>query len=284
MQRSEGLGFGELVLCAGTVPRSGFAERVAAAADAGFRAISLFPQDYRRARECGLSDSAMRRMLDDHGLAIAEIDPLLSWLPGAGAAGVDEAGREFLAAGEGEFYAIADALGARSINAALADPGGAELDAVAEAFAKLCDRAAAHGLLVTLEFLPWTRIRDVGTAAAVVGRADRANGGVMLDAWHHFRSGAPLAAIPAPRVFGIQLGDAPARPEANPIDETLHRRRVPGEGDADLAGLLRHLAAGGCRSPIGVEVFSDELAARPLREVAGRVADACRALLHRLEG
>ena len=279
MPRAADLAFGDLVLCAGTVPYASFAERVEAASAAGFRAISLFPQDYRRARESGLSDAEMRRMLDERGLHVAEIDPLLSWVPGTGEAGIVESGREFLAHGEDEFYAIADALGARSINAALADPGGAELDAIADAFAKLCDRAAAHGLLVTLEFLPWTKIRDAATATAIVERAGRTSGGVMLDAWHHFRSGAPLASICVPRVLGIQLSDAPAEAEPNLVEETLHRRRVPGEGDADLAGLLRQLSAGGCPAPIGVEVFSDALAAQPAREVARRVAEATRRLL-----
>jgi hypothetical protein len=40
--------------------------------------------------------------------------------------------------------------------------------------------------------------------------------------------------------------------------------------------LLRHLAAGGCTAPIGVEVFSDALAAEPLRDVARRCAAAAR--------
>jgi sugar phosphate isomerase/epimerase len=72
---------------------------------------------------------------------------------------------------------------------------------------------------------------------------------------------------------------AAARREADPIAETLHRRLVPGEGDADLVGLLRHLAAGGCTAPIGVEVFSDALAELPVREVARRVAAAARGVL-----
>ena len=274
------LGFGDLVLCAGTVSRSGLAERAAAVAEAGFAGLSLFVNDYRRARASGLSDADLRRVLGDHGLAVAEIDPLLSWLPGLDrAAGVVERGREFLADDEDGFYRVADALGARSINAALADPGEVDLDAVAEAFAKLCDRAAAHGLLVHLEFLPWTRIGDVTTALGVVERAGRANGGVMLDAWHHFRSGSADAAIPPARVLGLQLSDAPAQAEADPIAETLHRRLVPGEGDADLVGLLRRLGAGGCRAPVGVEVFSDALATLPVREVARRVAVAMRGIL-----
>jgi sugar phosphate isomerase/epimerase len=274
------LGFGDLVLCAGSVPRSSFAERAEAAAAAGFAAISLFPHDYRRAREAGASDAELRAVLRDWGVAVAEIDPLLSWLPGERAdAGVTDEGREFLAAGEDEFWAIAEALGARSVNAALADPGDASLERIADAFGGLCDRAATHGLKVTLEFLPWTRIRDAGAAAAVVTRAGRPNGGVMLDAWHHVRSGAPLASIDAKRVLGIQLADAPCEAEPDLVDETLHRRRVPGEGDTDLAGLLRHLAAGGCAAPIGVEVFSDALAARPVHEVATRLGDAVRRLV-----
>jgi sugar phosphate isomerase/epimerase len=274
------LAFGDLVLCAGTVPGSGLEERVAAAAEAGFAAISLFPHDYRRAREAGRSDAELRALLRDHGVAVAEIDPLLSWLPeGAGTAGVREEGHAFLEAREDAFYAAADALGARSINAAAADPGALALERVAEAFAALCDRAAAHGLEVTLEFLPWTRIRDAATALAVVERAGRPNGGLMLDAWHHFRSGSPHAAVPARRVRSIQLCDAPARPEPDPVEETLHRRLLPGDGAADVAGLVRHLAGGGCVAPIGVEVFSDALAAVPPREAARRAAGAARRVL-----
>ena len=274
------LAFGDFVLCAGTVPQSALRDRIVAAAEAGFAAISLFPHEYQAARDAGLSDADLRALLRDHDVAIAEIDPLLSWLPNdAAAAGISEEGQRFLAAGEDTFHAIAEALGARSINAALADPRPAALDAVADAFGALCERAAAHDLLVTLEFLPWTTLRNPATAAAVVERAGCANGGVMLDAWHWFRSGAPLASIPAARVFGIQLCDAPAQPEADLVEETLHRRRPPGEGDIDLAGLLRHLAAGGCTAPIGVEVFSDIVAAQPLRDTAEQMARALRKIL-----
>jgi len=274
------LGFGDLVLCAGTVPLSSLQERIVAAAQAGFAAISLFPHDYQRARASGLSDADLRGLLRDHDIRIAEIDPLLSWMPGDSAgAGMSDEGRAFLATGEDEFFAIADALGARSINAALADPRPVELDAVADAFGALCDRAAVHDLLVTLEFLPWTTIRDAAAAASVAVRAGRANGGVMLDAWHHFRSGAATASIPAAQVLGIQINDAPVQAEADPIDETLHRRLAPGDGEIDLVELLRHLVAGGCTAPIGVEVFSDAWAAAPLRDTTQCMADAARRIL-----
>jgi sugar phosphate isomerase/epimerase len=273
------LGFGDLVLCAGTVPRSGLAERAAAAAEAGFSALSLFADDYARARASGLSDADLRVLLRDHGLAVAELDPLLSWLPeDARGAGLTAEGRGFAAHGEEDFYRIADALGARSLNAVLAAPPP-DLDRIADAFAALCDRASAHGLLVHLEFLPWTSIRDAATAAALVARARRANGGIMLDAWQHARSGAPLGSVSVEHVTAVQLADAPRTAEADPVAETLHRRLLPGQGDSDLVGLLRHLAAGSCRAPIGVEVFSDAIGALPVREAARRAGDAARRVL-----
>ena len=101
----------DLVLCAGTLQRASFRERVDAAVAGGFKGLSLFASDYRRAKEDGLSDADMRSLLGDHDLQIAELDPLITWLPGA------VSGIPLFDASEDEFYAIHDALGARSINA-----------------------------------------------------------------------------------------------------------------------------------------------------------------------
>jgi sugar phosphate isomerase/epimerase len=78
-----GLGFGDLVLCAGTLPGAGLEERAAAAAEAGFAGISLFAADYARARAAGRSDADLRALLRDQGLAVAELDALLRWVPWA---------------------------------------------------------------------------------------------------------------------------------------------------------------------------------------------------------
>jgi sugar phosphate isomerase/epimerase len=155
---------------------------------------------------------------------------------------------------------------------------------IAEAFAGVCDRAAEHGLVVHLEFLPWTPIRDLKAALEIVEMADRPNGGVMLDSWHHFRSGADdelLRRLPGTRILGVQLNDAPREPEPDLIAETTRRRLLPGEGDIDLVGLVRILDEIGSRAPIGVEVFSEKLFALPAREVARRAGDAVREILRR---
>lgn len=269
-----------LILCRGTIAAAPFRERVESASRAGFGGISLFAGDYRDAKHSGWSDADLRALLQDHGIGIAELDPLLRWIPG-------QPDAEKGPADEAEFYAIAAALGARSLNVALGAPGDVPMDVVIEAFAGVCDRANDHGLLAHLEFLPWTCIRDLPAAASVVERAGRSNGGVMFDTWHHARSGmrdACLDEIDCSAVIAIQINDAPAEAEANVVDETLHRRRLPGRGDIPLAAILGKLRRGGCTAPIGVEVFSDELAALPFDEAARRCADATREVLKNVVG
>jgi sugar phosphate isomerase/epimerase len=278
------LGPGDLVLCSGTLAGDvGFRERVTAAAAGGFAGISLWARDYWHARDEGLGDADIRAVLDDSGLAVAELDGAWSWLPGADRTFAPEQDpAEFFRYQEDDLYRIADAVGARSLNAVDVFGGAWGIDAAADAFAALCDRAATHGLVVHLEFLPWSKIPDVSAAGEIAAKADRPNGGIAVDSWHFFR-GSPdwdaLRAVPGDRILGVQLSDGPAQPEANLIAATLRERRVPGEGDFDLAGLVATLGDLGAHAPIGVEVFSDALHALPPAEAAHRAGDATRKLL-----
>ena len=283
------LGAGDLVLCSGTLPRDvSFDTRIEAAKAGGFSAISLWGRDYQRARDDGLSDADMRHLLADNGLAVGELDPAWWWLPGAEAAAqaipAEFDAQDIFRFGEDDLFAVAEALGARSMNAVDVFGGDWDVDDAAEAFAGLCDRAGEHGLVVHLEFLPWSKIPDVGSAWEVVRRAGRSNGGIAIDAWHFFRAGADhetLGAIPGDRVLGLQLDDGPAVPEANLIEATLHERLLPGEGEFDLAGLMATLRHIGVQAPTGVEVFSDELHRLPPVEAARKAGAATRRLLSR---
>lgn len=271
------LGPEDLVLCAGTLAKASFRERVDAAVAGGYRGLSLFPSDVRRARAESLDDATLRGMLDEHGLEVAELDPLMSWLPGV------PSGVGAFAATEDECYEIAASVGGRGINCVVFSPEPVPHEVIVESFAALCDRAAEHGLLVHLEFMPWTQVANVLDALAVVASADRPNGGIMLDTWHHFRgpvTNAQLAEkVPIDRILGVQLNDAPKAPEPNIVDETLNRRRVPGDGDIDLPAILRILRDGGSPAPLGVEVFCEDLFELPPKEAATRCADGVRRAL-----
>jgi sugar phosphate isomerase/epimerase len=272
----EMLGPDDLVLHAGTLRHASVAEKCAAAVAGGFRAITLYPEDVARARAEGLALTEIGRLVADHGLVVADLDPLLCWLPG------EPIPPGFTAATEPEFHAMADALGARSLNVAQGFGRHVDLDRAAEALAGVCDRAAEHGLLVTLEYLPWSGIPDARTALAIVERTGRENATLMVDTWHSFRGGvddAQLAAIPGVRVGSVQINDAPAERAADLVAETLNARLLPGAGAIPLVRWLRILDAIGSRAPIGVEVFSQALDALPPVEVGRRCGAAARAVL-----
>ena len=107
----------------------------------------------------------------------------------------------------------------------------------------------------------------------------------MLDAWHYFRSdpdGDLLRSIPGASILGVQLCDAPATPEPDPLHATLHERLLPGDGELELCGRCWPTCGRPApTAPLGVEVFSDVLHALDPEEV-GRLAGASlRSLLAR---
>jgi sugar phosphate isomerase/epimerase len=271
------LGPDDLVLCAGTLARASFRERVQAAVAGGYRGLSLFPSDVRRAREEGLDAATMRGLLDEHELEVAELDPLMTWLPG-----VDPGP---FASDEDEFYEIAESIGGRGINCVVFARDPLPRDLIIERFADLCDRAAERGLLMHLEFMPWTQIATALDALAIVEGAGRENGGIMFDTWHHFRGPVPdeelAAKVPGARIQAVQLDDAPRQAEENLVEETLHRRLIPGDGDIDLSRILRWLRDSGSPAPLGIEVFCDELLPLTPDEIASRCAHGVRAALAR---
>ena len=60
-----------------------------------------------------------------------------------------------------------------------------------------------------------------------------------------------------------------------------HRRQLPGQGSGDTPGVLRALRDRGVTGPVSVEVFSDDLDARPAPVAARLAFDAGAAALDR---
>lgn len=265
----------DLVLHAGTLRNASFLELCDAAVAGAFSAITLYPTHVRRARAEGLRFADMRDALAARGLALADLDPLLNWMPG-------DAFPNELNASEAEHYEVAEALGARSLNVAQAFRPRVDLDEAAEALAGVCDRAAQHGLLITLEYLPWAGIPDAATALEIVTRCGRPNATLMIDTWHTFRgptSEAQLRALPGAKIGSVQINDAPREPAGDLLSETTSARLLPGEGAIPVARWLRLLAELGSQAPIGVEVFSSALDRLAPSEVGRRCGEAARRVL-----
>ena len=225
-------------LCAGSVPRATFRELVGAAAGAGFDAVSIWTRTHAKAtgRE-GLSEADMRALLRDHGLVVSEVEAVDTWLPVEVAPVVGNPPLPVDA-----FLDLAATLEAQSVVAIQSEGADLAFDLVVEHFGTLCQAAHSRGLRVALEAPPFSVIDDTDKAWAIVEATGAENGGLLLDTWHHRRSGATdasLTKIPADRFFGLQLADGPSRAEADLLQETMWRRQPVGLGDFGLPGLLR---------------------------------------------
>jgi sugar phosphate isomerase/epimerase len=258
-------------------PRFGqFDERVAAAAAAGFAGIGLFALEYERLRdEEGRSAKDIGQQLEDNGLVLAEIETVHGWSSSGGPDAEECRRREDLA------YELADGAGCRYFQA-IGSYEGSVAEA-GEAFGALCDRAAAHGLLVGVEWLPYTNIATAADAQAIVEAAGRPNGGYCADIWHHRRGAnddAMLRAMPGERVYAVQMDDGPRQPQLPDYKQDCLANRVPpGEGEFDCVQFVRLLHEIGVRAPLSLEVCSTELWAAPASEAASKAADAMRAVL-----
>lgn len=265
---------GDPVLSSLTLRGAPFEARVHAAAEAGFRRIGLGGEDYLRARAAGLTDDAMLGLLDQHGLKVAEVEFLQSWV---------HPERQPVAALERDeaIFRAARVFGAERVNAGLF--GFHAFRDTVEAFTAVCRRAAWTGATVALEFMPYSGIPTVGLAARIVAAADRPNAGLLIDAWHYARADtdpAALTAIPAEAIVSVQLDDVLPLPLDDMRDESRHHRLLPGEGALDLVALLTRLRDHGVRAPVGVEVMSDELDACGPRNAALRAWRTTTRVLH----
>lgn len=255
-------------------------ERLDAAAAAGFTGLGLRHDDYPIFLAGGGDPAWLRGRLDSLGMTIGEIEFIGGWTS------KDPEVRRQARAIEDDLFLAADALGARQVNAGTpelaSERGSLPFDGLAEEFAGVCQRAAQHGLTVALEPMPWNVFPDVASAWAIVAEAGVANGGLLVDTWHYFRGPSTddqLRAIPPAGVVGIQINDADRDVVGSIVEDSIHLRRLPGEGSFDLVGFLRLLDELGVTAPIAIEVIADAQAALPLDEAARRAFDTTAAVV-----
>lgn len=252
---------------------AGFPERIRYASDAGLEAMGIYLGTYAQWRKDGHSAAELRDLLDESNMCLAEIEVVAGW---AG----DEAAQARCREMETFVWEIADEFGCRYLQA-IGPYTGTIADA-GKKFARLCDEAADHGLIVGIEFLPFTNIVDAADARAIAEAADRPNGGICVDIWHHQRGANDLdliASLPGELVKGIQVSDGTLVPEHDDYyTDCLTNRRAPGDGDFDKVGFIRTLDSIGADVPWGMEVCNAAGWATPEGWV-NRCADGWRAAL-----
>lgn len=247
-------------------------ERVEAASAAGFRGFGLLCDDLPAAIDAyGLSGVAA--MFADHGIVDVELEGIPSWWD-------ERAEPDGVRA---MMLQAAQALGARHLKVT-PDGQNGPWDAArwAARFADLAAQAEGVGARLGIEFFPWANIATLHDGLRLVEEAGHPGGGVVVDAWHVFRAGTPvadLAHVPLDRIVGVELDDADEHVVGTLFEDTVHRRRFCGEGTFDLPGMIAALRTAGWTGPWGVENLSVDHRALPVREALQRAADAARRVL-----
>ncbi|HWX59375.1 bifunctional sugar phosphate isomerase/epimerase/4-hydroxyphenylpyruvate dioxygenase family protein [Bradyrhizobium sp.] len=138
------------------------------------------------------------------------------------------------------------------------------IDRAADDFRALGELAAKRSLRVGFEALAWGRhVNDYRDAWEIVRRADHEAIGVILDSFHALAPNFPTAAIraiPADKIFLVQLADAPTI-DLDVLSWSRHFRCFPGQGDLPVLDFMESVAATGYAGPISLEIFNDQFRA-----------------------
>lgn len=246
-------------------------DRIATAAEVGYTGFGFGEVDLLHwlPREGGFAN--LRRVLADNGIEQVEVEVLTDWFAdGERKARSDLSRRALLEA--------AAELGARHVKV-LADMAGHVWphERMVESFASLCAEAATVGTRICVELFPTANLATIASGNAMVQAAGAANGGLLVDIWHLTRSGGSyddILSIAPGKLVHVELNDAAAVQVGSVMEDTVRRRRYPGDGDFDIPLFLRRVSEQGYDGWYGVEIISDEIRASPLRTAAERSFNA----------
>lgn len=153
----------------------------------------------------------------------------------------------------------------------------------ADNLARLAQAGEDYGLTMNLEPMPWTHLPTLASAQKLIAASGQHNVGILVDAIHFWRAGESLDALRAlaPQQLNyMQLCDAPARIPTDTgelIYQARCARRVPGEGELDLRGLLAALPP---TLPVSLEVPLDgDQGALPAQQRAALLFNAAQSFL-----
>ena len=253
-------------LCYGSLRDVSAVELVRIGGANGFSALMLPPFPQAQPAEI----AGFRALLRDNGIRRVVLDGVMAPLPRC--AFVAEHGWT-----ADQHFAVAEQFGVDCFNVPhyRGDPATTVVE-FADALGPFCERAAAAGITVALEFLPGTGIPDLERALRIVEAVAAPNLGITLDTWHWARTRGTLADIRAlaPGVIkDFQISDRAGNQDALP-DSEQWGRLLPGEGALPLAEIIRAVHANAPDLTVNAEIFSEELQQREPNDAAHAIAQA----------
>jgi sugar phosphate isomerase/epimerase len=178
-------------------------------------------------------------------------------------------------------------LGVEQVNSVSFEP---DFRRNVDQYGRLAELTASYGIRTLIEFVPIFGVADLDGALEIIRQVGRADLGLVFDTMHAGRTGlAPeeLRAVPPELIGYVQLCDVPRGltkypfMDAGYMDEAMHERMAPGDGELPLADYLRELPSDRVIS-LEIPQRSQAEAGKSLRESLGRCVEATRRLLSTL--
>src|SRR6202046_2778979 len=240
-----------------------FKDRVEAAARVGFKGIGIWHADLAHILQ-KRSLKEMKQILSDNGIKHVELEFLTDWfLDGEQKKQSDVTKKMLLQA--------AEAFGARHVKVGDFLRTECPMLKMIAAFAALCKDAADHGTRIIFEMMPFSNIDSVESALELVQGAGASNGGICFDLWHIVKLGIPyekVARVPLKYMLGVEINDGTFKAPWSLPEQTIHNRRLCGEGEFDVKGFVRAILQAGYQGPWGIEVLNEDLRKKSLGEAA----------------
>ena len=267
-------GLGRLALHTWTIDTTPLPTALDAAKQAGYDAMELRWTDFKRCFDQGMTNDDVLRIVRDSGMAVGILGVEYGWIFAEGEES-KRLWRVFRQSCEN-----ARALGCDMIMSAPGPLTGTVPTAIANL--KLAgDLTAEFGLRMALEFNSQHEVINcLAVQHEIVKGADKPNVGMLLDAYHLARSGAPgraFESVAAEDIFVFQYSDVPVNPVTGvkrPTD-----RLPPGQGTVRWTEVLGLLAEKGYSGYLSYEAPNPVLWARSPYEVAAEGVAETRKLM-----
>ncbi|MFH0411256.1 TIM barrel protein [Corynebacterium sp. L4756] len=238
-----------------TVCLSGtLAEKLRAAADAGFDGVEIFEQDLVVSPH---SPEQIRDRAQELGLSLDLYQPFRDLLSVE-----EDVFQDNLRRLEAKFQ-LMQRLGMNQIlvcsNVATATVDDDEVRV--DQLRRAGELAARYGCFISYEALAWGKyVNTYQHAYDIVVKVDHPNVGTCLDSFHILSRGddpTGIASMDAEKIFFLQLADAPSM-DMGILPWSRHHRVFPGEGDFDLGYFMEQVAKSGYQGPVSLEIFNDD--------------------------
>jgi sugar phosphate isomerase/epimerase len=251
--------------CIGEVP---LPERFAAAKAAGFAEIGLSVRWMKGWLEEGHQLDELDALIEETGLRIGELEAIRVMLE-------QQDPLEDLA------EILAERYQPKRLQAV--GPYDGTLDDAARRAARVADRFDFVDVDVVLEPLPFTNMKTPADAAEIILKADRPNLSMCMDIWHLYRNGLPLSHLDAlwPFISTVQFNDGTVESQfpEDLREDCLLNRRIPGEGEFDLVGLIRQRNEHRPDSTFSIEVINTTLRSQDAALSAQQIATGLASVL-----